>query len=509
MYLSILVTLVSAVVFAALFFRPKRVTPPLHHPPGPKALPLVGNVLDMPMTQMWLTATKWAAQFGQLVYLHVFGLGIIFLNDSETAIDLMEKRGAIYSDRPHLVMLSDLCGAENILPFTHYGDQLRRHRRLMQQALNPVAIKAYQPLLEIESLPFLRRLLSNPSAYMDHIRRYAGTLTLNVIYGHQVTSDDDEFLTIAEECGDLFANHLTAGGGVWLVDVLPFLKHIPTWFPGAGFKRKAAVWKAKFEEFAEKPFASFKSKMKTGDCTPCFCSTLWQREGQAIDPQMEFDLKWAANTIYSGSLDTTITTMSQFILAMVLHPEVQIKAQKEIDSVVGSERLPTLSDRPFLPYTECVMSECWRWASPVAVGVPHRLMEDDIYKGMFLPKGSLVFANIWAMLHDESLFPNPNKFDPDRFLEKADEQTERKRDPRTYVFGFGRRRCPGMHLAESTVWLLMVSMLAALDLRKAKDENGNEVDPVAHYNNSVFTMPDPFKFDVRPREHMEKLVETT
>ncbi|KDQ56874.1 hypothetical protein JAAARDRAFT_194819 [Jaapia argillacea MUCL 33604] len=481
------VALVSGLVFAALLVLPKRATTTRIYPPGPRGLPLAGNVLDIPMTQMWLAATKWAKEFGNVVYLHVFGLGIIFLNDSETVFELMDKRGAIYSDRPHLVMLSELCGAENILAFTHYGDQLRRGHKLMHEALHPIAIKTYQPLLEMESLPFLRRLLSKPSAYMDHIRRYSGTLTLNVIYGHQVTSDDDEFLTIAEECGDLFANHLTAGGGVWMVDVFPFLKHIPAWFPGAGFKRKAVVWKAKFEEFAEKPFASFKSKTETGDWPPCFCSTLWQREGQTVNPQMEFDLKWAANTMYSGSLDPTITVVSQFILAMVLHPEVQIKAQEEIDSVIGTERLPNLDDRPFLPYTECVMNECLRWTSPSAVGLPHRLMEDDVYKGMFLPKGSLMFANIWAMLRDEFLFPNPNTFDPDRYQEKVDEETERKRDPRGYVFGFGRRRCPGMHLADSTIWLLMASMLAALDLRKAKDENGNEIEPVVRINNSVLT----------------------
>ncbi|KDQ56873.1 hypothetical protein JAAARDRAFT_194818 [Jaapia argillacea MUCL 33604] len=186
------VALVSGLVFAAVLFRSKGVTTPRIYPPGPRALPLAGNVLDIPMMHMWLAATKWAKEFGNIVYLHVFGLGIIFLNDSETAFDLMEKRGAIYSDRPHLVMLSELCGAENILAFTHYGDQLRRGRKLMHEALNPVAIKTYQPLLEIESLPFLRCLLSKPSAYMDHIRsRYAGTLTLNVICGHQVTSDDD------------------------------------------------------------------------------------------------------------------------------------------------------------------------------------------------------------------------------------------------------------------------------------------------------------------------------
>lgn len=181
---------------------------------------------------------------------------------------------------------------------------------------------------------------------------------------------------------------------------------------------------------------------------------------------------------------------------MILHPAVVAKAQREIDTVIGDARLPNFSDRASLPYIDCILSECLRWAAPVplgitlalllrnsllftfCIGLPHRLMEDDVYENMYIPKGSVVrftsdchslgCADLRAQDHCEymvkttvcgispfestllifvcrtilrnsTLYPNPDVFDPDRFMTKVDQQTERRRDPRKYVFGFGRR----------------------------------------------------------------------
>lgn len=194
------------------------------------------------------------------------------------------------------------------------------------------------------------------------------------------------------------------------------------------------------------------------------------------------------------------------MLCMVLNPEVRIKAQEEIDRVVGKDRLPNFTDRPNLPYMECVLSEVFRWTSPVPYALPHRLIEDDTYRDYFIPKGSFVFANIWNMCRDERMYPDAHAFVPERFAQPADEETKKKRDPKNFVFGFGRRRCPGMYLAEQSTWLLITSMLAALDIQKAVDEKGNVIEPEVRYENSVFRMPAPFKMDIRPREHARKLM---
>ncbi|KAI9567804.1 cytochrome P450 [Boletus coccyginus] len=487
----------------ALYRRLTRPKPPAPFPPGPKPLPVLGNVADLTSKELWLQAERWAKQYGRITHLHVVGQSLVFLNTPEVAFELMDKRGAIYSDRPHLVMVGELCGCENMVAFTPYGDQARRQRRLMQAALGPSSIKRYHSLLELETKPFLRGLLEDPSKFQDHLRRYAGGLTLLVVYGHHVKSTDDGFLGLAEECIDLLANRIASGGGIWPVDVFPSLRHLPDWFPGAGFKRNAAIWKKKMEEFVDEPYAFILNERRKGTAKASFVSTVldeMQGKDKGLDMRQDFDLRWTANSMYAGSIDTTITAISHFILAMVQNPAVLRRAQAEVDGMTGQSRLPVLEDRPFLPYCNAVFTETLRWGVPVPLGLPHRSMEDDVYEGVFIPKGSLVFANIWTILRDETLYPDPHAFNPDRFFSPAaDEAMEQQRDPRVYVFGFGRRRCPGAHLVESSAWLLMVSMIATLDITKAVDDYGVQVEPEVVYDNSVFRYVCVYGWGVKTR----------
>ncbi|TFK34662.1 cytochrome P450 [Crucibulum laeve] len=493
--------LASLLVALYIWYRKTSTTPSSASlPPGPKPVPLLGNIRDLTTKELWLPASQWAKQFGDVTYLHVLGQGLVFLNSPEAAFDLLDKRGSIYSDKPQLVMVGDLCGCKHMVAFTGYGDESKRQRRLMHKAFGLGAIPSYHPLISTQTNTFLRRLITSPTEYVAHTRRYAGGLTLNVVYGYEAKSNNDPFLSLAEECVNLLSNKIASGGGIWPVDVFPALQHMPDWMPGSGFKKNARVWKAKMEEFVDAPYEFVKESMKSNNYQPSFCSTLLEDETAQATEDFEFNLKWAANSMYSASADTTMTTVSHFLLAMMQHPEVLLKAQKEIDAVVGDERLPEFADRERLPYLDAILSETWRWGVPVPLNLPHRLMEDDVYRGMHIPKGSLVFGNIWAIVRDERIYPNADAFDPERFLRSdLDEETKRKMNPRNYVFGFGRRLCPGNNLVESSIWLLLACMIATLDISKARDETGKVVEPEVKFENPIFRIPNPFKCDIRPR----------
>lgn len=114
-------------------------------------------------------------------------------------------------------------------------------------------------MIQHETAVFLRALLHNPDSYLSDIRKYAGGLTLAVVYGYKVKSADDKYLIMAEECLAILANEIASGSGIWLVDILPVLAYLPWWFPGASFKRKAAIWKPKMIEFIRAPFEYSKS----------------------------------------------------------------------------------------------------------------------------------------------------------------------------------------------------------------------------------------------------------
>src|SRR5260221_451205 len=131
----------------------------------------------------------------------------------------------------------------------------------------------------------------------------------------------------------------------------------------------------------------------------------------------------------------TISATGIFLYLMAKNPQVQRKTQEEIDRVVGTSRLPDVNDRPDLPYIEAIYRELLRYEPPLSIGVPHCLVEDDIVDGYYIPKGlsipisgglgtannvslgSIVYSNIWAMTHDENIYPDPFNFKPERFFD--------------------------------------------------------------------------------------------
>lgn len=162
----------------------------------------------------------------------------------------------------------------------------------------------------------------------------------------------------------------------------------------------------------------------------------------------------------SSGADTLDPSIGAFFYAMAVHPEAQKRAQTELDAVVGPQRLPDFSDRPSLPYTNALVKEVLRWHPPGPVGSPHRVAADDEYNGYLIPGGASVFVNIWsahvsfclqvsdsashrprrrALSRDPRVYPEPEKFMPERFISSAGSLDVRGRDPADIVFGSGRR----------------------------------------------------------------------
>lgn len=196
---------------------------------------------------------------------------------------------------------------------------------------------------------------------------------------------------------------------------------------------------------------------------------------------------------------------------MTLFPEVQRKAQEEIDRVIGSGQLPKVADRARLPYVSAVVKEVLRWQPVAPMGIPHMSTDDDIWDGYWIPKGTLVMANIWfvyqtwtfasltnsrAFTHDPANYHDPMAFKPERFL--GVDGREPEMDPSGIVFGFGRRICPGRFLAENTVYLSVAMSLAVFRVSKAV-ENGVEVDVKPEFQAGVISHPAPWKFEIAPR----------
>ncbi|KAI0729737.1 cytochrome P450 [Fomitopsis betulina] len=474
-------------------------------PPGPAGLPLVGNLQQFPRKHVAASLASLSKVYGDVIYMHILGREFVILNAAVDAVELFDRRGSRYSDRPQTIMAGELVGKKHAVLFHPYGEELRQHRRLLKTAFESRRLAEHWELQYTVSYKLLAALLKTPEDLMAHLRYSAGAFTMRIAYGYNVSDGpkEDKFVTLAEELARLTAKATSPGR--WLVDSFPALRHVPTWFPGAGFKRWAIDARRITNEFAAAPYLHAKAAATAGirsfvsDTVDLVESELGRPLSKADD---EF-LKWTSAAIYSGGTDTSVAINSSFFLMMAAYPEVQCKAQAELDTVIGRDRLARIEDRPSLPYIEALIKELHRYR-PITPLAPHTTLVDDEYKGYRIPKGSWVMANTWAFMHDASMFPHPERFWPERFLAEGAGCTA---DPRDYAFGYGRRRCPGLSVAESSLFISVTHILAVFKISHPVDEYGHAITEPAQFTDEHIAHPQPFKCTIKPRsEAMANLV---
>lgn len=413
-------------------------------------------------------------------------------------MELLDRRSATYSSRPNSVMACEIVGWGLGLAFLPYNDRMRRTRRMLQEGMSTKAMPDLWPLQEQEAIKFVRRLLETPQELNRHIHQTAGAIVLKLVYGYNVEDGNDRFINLADNAMVMFS--LVTTPGAFVVDIFPFLRHLP-WFK---LKTEVKAWRKLLSDFVELPMKFVYDKMQSGEGQPCLVSRWLEREvkpneqAEGLAQYNESLIKWGAMSLYGGGSDTTVSAISLFFAAMTLYPAVQAKAQAEIAKIVGTDRLPTYSDRASLPYIEALYKEVLRFHSIVPIGIPHRLdaNEDDEYRGMRIPNGATLFANIWKMVSDPDMYHDPATFNPERFLGPIESV---ERNPEDIVFGFGRRRCPGINVAHSSVWLSIALTLATCNITPSPDSDGKPKLPTGKYTNQTISHPEPFECTITPR----------
>ncbi|THU97366.1 cytochrome P450, partial [Dendrothele bispora CBS 962.96] len=263
-----------------------------------------------------------------------------------------------------------------------------------------------------------------------------------------------------------------------LVNQIPALKYIPDWFPGARFKRQAKQWR----ECAE----------AQGTAKSSIASRLLSSmdEDDPKTPQEEQVLRNVLATIYVAGGDTTVAVIENFILGVVQSPEILKKGQKVVDDAIGTDRLPDFRDQKSIPYVDALMKEILRWRpitppGKFCAGTLLCVMADDEYQGYRIPAGSTVIGNALAMLNDEAVYgPDTHLYNPERFLTKEGKLNPCVKHPEM-VFGFGRHQCPGMDMAESSIWMTIASILACFDIVKSVDDEGFVIEPEEGYSSGL------------------------
>ncbi|KAL5388329.1 hypothetical protein PMIN02_007761 [Paraphaeosphaeria minitans] len=476
-------------------------------PPGPPTIPILGNAHQIPSQSVEKKFKEWADIYGPIYSLKIGAGTLIMLSDKRTVHDLLEKRSAIYSERPKDQQLMTAL-AENFA-FWDANPAWRASRKIAAHFVSPKNLdETIMAIQEAEASQLMHDLLNAPEDFFNHVKRVTASVASIVIFGFRAPTPDSFWATCVYDAIDQI-NLATTPGSYLPIDQFPVLNYVPSFLVPSKQRAKtcfntvSSIWiEAHSRVVARRQKGDH--RMSLGD--------------RLVSGEMKSDVKMTprqeANfigTLHQGAADTTSTMILTNILYLAKHPWIQKKAQEELDRVCGDRRMPTWDDFGDLPYINCIVKESMRMRPVLPTGVPVRVNRDDWFDGYLIPKDSTVFCPAYNIHMNADLYPDPETYNPDRYLDRpllamsyAGSPDYNNRDH--YSYGAGRRICVGIHLAERTQWRLTARLLWAYSIKPEIDAKGNEIEVNTDaYEVGLLCSPMPFKVRFVPRS--EKHVE--
>ncbi|KAI1119041.1 cytochrome P450 [Nemania sp. NC0429] len=476
---------------------------PNSYPPGPPTLPLIGNLHLIPTRKRHLQFEKWAREYGE-IYSLMLGTKVMIVLSSDRAIkELVDKRGVIYASRPESYIGQDVLSGGLRVLFMPNNSAWKAARKFVHGMLGVTAAHTYIPYQDLENKAMLLAFLEKPNDFIDHLRRYTASLTTQMTFGFRIKSILDQNFKEAFETFDrsseLIGSRLAA-----LLDLVPILRRLPDWL--LPIKAEGRQIHERERNLFLGYYQKIKQDVRSGrgkSIKPCICKDLvmmQEKEGFSDD-----SAAYISGSILQAGSETTASILVGFVQAMVIWPDIAKTAWEELDRICG-DRLPDLDDAPHLPYIRACAKESLRWMPGFTLGIPHATTQDDNYLGYHIPKNATVILNVWAVHNDPTRYSSPRQFDPLRYIDDKQTSIEAANNPDYtkrdhFVFGAGRRRCQGMHIADRSLFLAISRLLWAFDFQRDVDHcTGQELVPdMEDLADGIMMFPNPFPAKILPR----------
>ncbi|XP_055769834.1 cytochrome P450 2U1-like [Salvelinus fontinalis] len=492
-------------------------------PPGPKPWPIVGNFggflvpnfiwrrfggwggKDVPKSKTralispQVIITEQAKVYGNIYSMWVGSQLVVVLNGYEVVRDALSNRADVFSDRPEIPTVTIMTKRKGIV-FAPYGPVWRRQRKFCHTTLRNFGLGklSLEPCI-LEGLAVVKSELLRLSEEDTEgsgvdltplITNSVSNVISYIALGQRFHHADREFGALL----DLMARGLEiiANSAAVLINVFPLLYYLPF-----GVFREVRQVERDITAFLKQIITRHRETLDPAnprDLIDMYLVEMLAQEaaGETESSFSEDYLFYIIGDLFIAGTDTTTNTVLWMMLYMVLYPDIQERVQAEIDAVVGPDRVPSLTDKGSLPFTEATIMEVQRMTVVVPLAIPHMASETTEFRGYTIPKGTVIIPNLWSVHRDPTVWEEPDDFNPSRFL---DDQGNLLRKECFIPFGIGRRVCMGEQLAKMELFLMFTSLLQAFSFRLPE----GLAPPPMHGCFGLTLAPCSYTVTVRPR----------
>lgn len=459
-------------------------------PPGPFPLPIIGNVHKFAPDSRHVDFMNMEKQYGNVFRLYLGSQLVVVISGTAIKEALITKSNE-FAGRPCLHTSKVYSREGKAIVFEDNSLEWKLRHKIVHSAIKLYSSGLLSRLESVVNYEFdlmFKRMELNLGEAFD-VTRDIRLAVMNVIcalvFGSRYELYDPEFTKLLDMLHTM-ATIVSCGS---VVDVFPWLSFIPL--------KSMQILNEKLDERDELMQRIYQEHVKANrldkpqDLTDAMLKA--KKEAEEEDSSVtglitDKDVLLIIGEIFIASTETTASTLCWALLYLLHNPEVQDKLHEELDQVVGPDRQPEVKDKKRLPYMEATITETLRISSLVPLSIPHKTTIDTTLGGYFIPKGTTVIPNLWSLHHDSSVWEDPYKFMPERFLDEDGSFLPPRAD-RFLPFGSGRRVCIGEPLARIELFVILARLLHCFKLENPPGCSPPTLEPDV----GVALMPKPFK----------------
>ncbi|KAF4094308.1 hypothetical protein AMELA_G00011540 [Ameiurus melas] len=476
--------------FVCLFFLLIRIQRPKNFPPGPRPLPIFGNLLHLNIRNPLKDFEMLAERYGNIYSLYLGRNPAVVLNGLKAIKEALVTKSADFSGRPQNLLVSHVTKGKGVI-MADYGPAWKEHRRFALMTLRNFGLGKQS--MENRILGEIEHLVAKVEKHAGSIlnpqtlfHNAASNIIYLVLFGTRYEYGDEslkKYITMLTENTKIF-------NGPWsmIYDTLPLVRSLPLPFKKV-FKNNYLIRKMTITMIKEHKATRVPGNPR--DFVDCYLDELDKRDSASSfdDEQL---VTYILN-LHGAGTDTTSNTLLTAFLYLMAYPDIQERCQQEIDKVLQGKAPVSFEDRHNMPYTQAVIHESQRIANTVPLSVFHCTSRDTELMGYSIPQGTIIIPNLSSVLSEEGQWKFPHEFNPSNFL---NEQGQFVKPEAFMPFSAGPRMCLGEGLARMELFLILVTLLRRFCFIWPEDAGEPDFTPVF----GVTITPKPYRMGIRLRQ---------